>query len=945
MKSFDINGLNNRQKEAVTHDEGPLLIVAGAGTGKTHVITSRILHLLLNKKKHHSSILALTFTEKACEEMTERIDCALPYSYDEIAIQTFHGFCNSILSEEALNIGLDTSYKVLTKIDQWMFIRRHLFEFDLDYYRPLGNPRKFISALASHFSRLKDEDISPAEYINYAKKLPENEEIEISEKKRILELAGAYEIYQNLLLKNNFLDFNDLNYYVLRLFEQCPGILEKYRNTFTNILVDEFQDTNYAQSKIVFMLAEKHQNLTVVADDDQSIYRWRGASMNAINEFEKRFSSVKKIVLNQNYRSTPQILNASYELIQNNNPHRLEHTHKIDKRLLSASTDDAPVSIHYFDNYFYENSFIAEKIIELTRKHNYSLNDFAILVRAHSHAKSIANELKRSKIQFHIRNRESIFALPEIKDLTAVLNFLANQNDSISLFRILTIEQFGIPIETVTKYMNTAKRSNDPLFEILKHGETDKNTKTVVSLLEKLIEFQRKHTVSAVVTRFLQESLYMHFLQKSESHENEEKIVHISDFLRMIGEFEQNHMNNSIYAFLDYLDLLEEADATLESPAGEDHYDMVQILSVHAAKGLEFPFVFIPSVVQTRFPGKNKREPIEIPDGLVKDDLPHEDMHTHEERRLFYVACTRAKKRLFISASAYYEGKKKWKPSKFIEEIKSSNDVEFVDHTKDSRPHDAKIINVVPESNITKKEISFKAFSFSKIDTFQRCPLKFKFRYVFKIPSPDQHAANFGTSIHNTLKEFYANLKNKNEVSPELLKNIYEKNWIPYGYESKAHENARKKRGYEMLKHFYEENESKCIIPKFTEKEFKLKIADYVITGRIDRIDELEDRTYELIDYKTGKLAKAPNLNKNLQLSIYALAGRDALKLPISKLSLYFIENNTKISTGRTDEQLKSAVEEIKSSADQINESNFKATPGFDCQYCEYRRICNKAEI
>lgn len=961
MNAFDTNGLNKEQKEAVLHYGGPLLIIAGAGTGKTHVITSRILHLLLNKKDHHSSVLALTFTEKASEEMIERIDRALPYSYDEIAIKTFHGFCDKILRENGLEIGLDTAYGILTQVDQWMFIKKHLFEFELDYYRPLGNPKQFISALSNHFSRLKDEDISPNEYMEYAKNYldtKEKEDEEISEKKRLLELANAYETYQRLLIENNFLDFNDLNYFVLRLFEKRPKVLQEYQNTFENILVDEFQDTNYAQSKIVFLLAGKHKNITVVGDDDQSIYRWRGASMNTIKEFEKHFSPVKKIVLKENYRSTSPILKASYELIQNNNPHRLEYTHKINKSLISQSDDRTPVSIHQFSHYFYENLFISEKILEFIQDNHekHTFNDFAILVRAHNHAKSIIKELEKKQIPFQVKNRESVFSFSEIKDLIAVISFLANKNDDISLFRILKIKDFDISMEQITEHIQVAKTNNDHLYKIIRNDGTNDKLKKIVNILDNLLEFQKTHSVSAIIAKFLHDSLYVKNLQKEESYENHEKIIHIADFLRTVQEFENDNRNNSIYGFLDYIELLEQAGAPLERSTEEIDSDAVQILSVHSAKGLEFPFVFIPSVVKNRFPGINRKDPIEIPDALVKEELPHENLHLHEERRLFYVACTRAKNRLFITNSTYYEGKRKWKPSQFIHELEESDSVKYTDHTNDAKYSNDNIINDQNSSkvkekplqtniNVQKKNKTFKKLSFSKIDTFNRCPLKFKFKYIYKIPSPESHASNFGTSIHNTLKQFYDHLMKGNEVFLELMQNLYEKNWISQGYESKAHENARKKKGYEILTNYYKENSKNWIVPIFIEKPFNLKIADYTLTGRIDRIDKIEDDTCEIIDYKTGKLKKNINLKKDLQLSIYALAGQNAYNLPISKLSLYYLENNKKVHTERTNEQLDKACAEIQSLANKINEGNYKATPGHDCQYCEYRRICNKAKI
>lgn len=945
----DPSKLNPEQKKAVTHDKGPLLIIAGAGTGKTHVITSRILYLLEEKQASYDSILALTFTEKATQEMIERIDSALPYSYEEIAIHTFHGLCDKILRENGLEIGLDTSYKILTQLDQWMFIKKHLFDFELDYYRPLGSPNKFISAIATHFSRLKDEDISPESYLAYAEKH--------KDESRIPEIAKMYKKYQELLLEENALDFNDLHYLVLRLFEKRPAILKKYQDKFKYILVDEFQDTNFTQIKLVNMLAKGHKNITVVGDDDQSIYRWRGASMTNILHFEKDFPDYTQIVLKNNYRSTTNVLDAAYTLIQNNNPDRLEHTNKIDKKLIGQIGNGENVEVHNFDSFVYEAKFIGDKILNLVKDDNLALKDFAILVRTHKLAKPFIEELKSRDIPYQVRNQESLLSLHEIKDLVALLRFISNPYDNIALVRVLSYEMLAIPMRHIVEFLHEAKKENNPLFKIVHESNNQqtlegidnaqKSISQIVELLDHLISFSKNNSVSQVITEFLNKSRYFHYLQENENAENEAKIINIAEFLQLVKNYESENSDNSVFAFLDYLKLLEEAGARLDSTLGQMGEDAVQILTVHAAKGLEFPVVFIPSAVMHRFPGINKSDPIEIPQELVTDDVPNKDTHRQEERRLFYVACTRAEKRLFMSYSEKYEGNKSWKPSLFIEEItKDDNNVSTFDHTgedhSDIEPVEEKVTDMLqkeaPKHNINK-------LSYSQLGTFETCPLKYQFRYLFSIPSPEAHAANFGSSVHNTLNEFYKNLINGNEVSIELLNELYEKSWIPRGYDNKAHENARKKKGFELLKEFYEKNSNPWVIPFALERPFNLKIGPYTITGRIDRIDQLADGTYEIIDYKTGKLKKGTNLNKDLQLSLYALACRDVYKIPVSKLSLYFLEDNEKQSTQRTDEQLEEAVQEVIKRADTMQVSDFDATPGFPCSYCEYRLICNKAQI
>ena len=913
---------NAEQTKAITYTKGPLLIIAGAGTGKTHVLTSRIVHLLNEKLATPSNILALTFTEKATDEMMDRVDRQLPYSYEEIAIHTFHGFCDKILREKGLEIGLNTSYSILTQIDQWMFIKKHLFELDLDYYRPLGNPNKFISALGTHFSRLKDEDISPEKYYEYAQNH--------ADEKQLLEIALSYKKYQSLLIRENAMDFNDLQYYVLRLFEKRPSVLKYYQEKFTHILVDEFQDTNFAQSKIVNLLASAHKNITVVGDDDQSIYRWRGASMNNINEFRKIFPEAEEVILKENYRSTPEILEVSHTVIQNNNPYRVE------KKLSSQIEKSSPVEVHSFNHYQQETEYIASQIELISQDR--PLNDFAILVRNHALAKPFIEEFKLRAIPFQIRNQQALATLTEIKDMIATLKFLANPHDDLALFRILKMPIYSFEMEDILALINETKLTHKSLYSFVK---TDDKFKNVHNMFADLIAFTKFNNVSRILGEFIKKSKYIQYLQNNQSVENEEKIVSIASFLQLIREYEQSHDDTSITSFLDYLSLLDQAGATLENSITKNVQDAVQILTIHAAKGLEFPVVFIPSLVKQRFPGAHKSDPIEIPDNLVSEQIPEGDAHLREERRLFYVACTRAKNKLFLTYSQFYQGPKKWKASPFVEEARKSDSSVFVEHEATGEKPFKETIQVAVTQKVAPHEP--KNLSYSKLETFSSCPLKYKFRYIYQIPTPSAHAANFGTSIHNTLKDIYQYLSTEKEITLDKCMEFYEKNWIIKGYESSAHLNTRKEKGREIIKNYYEKNSDPWIIPAFIEKDFYLKTDKYTIKGRIDRIDLLEDGTYEVVDYKTGKSKKGSALDKDLQLSLYALACREVYKISVSKLSLYFLEDNDKVSTVRSDAQLEKSRNEIIKKAGILCESTFEATPGFPCEFCEYRLICNKA--
>ena len=960
--------LNQEQRAAVTHGEGPLLIIAGAGTGKTKVLTSRILYLIQEKKVSPKNILALTFTEKATEEMMERIDLNLPLGYEEIWVKTFHGFCDAILKESGLEIGLDMEYKLLDQTEEYLFLKRNLFNLNLDYYRPLGHPGKFIEALLTHFSRLKDEDITPSAYLAYAaqSKLKgekmtfqntEEKKIFEEEAKKMLEVATVYEKYQKLLLENNSLNFGDLHYYLLRLLEKRPSLLKEYQERFTYILVDEYQDTNFAQNKLITLLAQKHRNIMVVGDDDQGIYRWRGATVNNILLFSKNFPEAKKIVLKNNYRSKQAILDFAYKVIINNNPHRLEAQAKIDKRLISMTEKELEkksVEIKNFAHYLEESEFITQQIKSDVEKGNYNYSDFAILLRTNALAKPFAEYFRAYSLPYSVISGQGLLSKEVIKDLVSLIRFLSNLSDDVALFRVLSMPFFDLPMEMILEFLEKARRNNWPLWAIVKL-QTDSPPTLFPDkidhwqkgrlILSDLIDFSKNKSVSQVLGRFIYHHQFLKGFTKEENEANAEAIAYLSAFSEKVSEFEANNPDSSLVAFEEYLELLAEANSNLASIKLDKQENTVKIMTVHAAKGLEFPVVFIPALVNQRFPITNKKEAILVPDELLPETLPGPDCHIEEERRLFYVACTRAKEALYLSFSQYYEGKKKWRKSPFLEEgegkketsetkapsLEQKKDLFFI---KEKESH----LQLFPKIKFTGQE----KFSYSQFETFKTCPLQYKYRYLFKIPTPSPHAANFGSSVHNTLKDFYHLLQEggSEKVSLEILHSLYEKNWIATGYESKAHENTRKKKGWEILTNFYEINSRPFLIPEYLEKNFSLKIGKVMVSGRIDRIDKLKNGTYEVIDYKTGRLKKESDLKKDLQLSLYALVLKELFELSVGPLSLYFLEDNKKISTFRTEQDLKTLKEEIEKIADEIYQSDFSPTPGFHCQFCDYSLIC-----
>ncbi|MBL4694991.1 exodeoxyribonuclease V subunit gamma [Candidatus Gracilibacteria bacterium] len=928
--------LNSSQKQAVEHNKGPLMIVAGAGTGKTKVISERILRLVKDGVKPEE-ILALTFTEKAATEMLDRVESGLELGYEQFFIKTFHGFSDQVLRESGMEIGIDTGYSILSQVDQWFFFKQHLFDFDLKYYLPLGNPNRFIYDLLGYFSKLKDELITPEKFAKYAAGL------EGEEQEKNVELAGAYAKYQDLMMASNNLDFGDLTFYALQLLMKRESVLKEYQKRYKYILVDEFQDTNYAQFKLVMLLAQGHGNVVVVGDDDQSIYKWRGASLSNILNFEEAFPEAKHVVLNENYRSTQMILDASYSLIQKNNPDRLEARIGLDKKLRSNIGGDNPIEIHHFPNFIMECDFVAEKIKKLNSE-GVSYGDMAILVRANNLAHPFIDEFKLNSIPYQVRSPKGLMALDEVKDLIAVMKVLANPYDDVALLRVLKMEVFNVSMEEILEIL--VKKRVDHIIDALRVADegdtfaipgTESGFVSIYNLFKELIEQSKRDTAGMVINSFLEKSGYLQALVKAERFEEMENI---NEFAKQVAKFERDHDDRTVLDFVNYLNLLEESNNVLAAERFRDR-DSVQILTVHGSKGLEFEHVFVVNLVKSRFPMNKRRDSFAVPMELTAEIFPEGDFHIQEERRLFYVAMTRARQGLYLTYSDKYQGNKDWKVSPFVAEVLESGKSMQKDYeeSEDALKRLQKFKE--PEKSIFDlPAFTSKRLSYSQLNTFDTCPLKYSYRYMMKVPVPPAHAANFGSSVHETLNEFYKVLKRGGEVSLQLMRELYDKSWIPYGYESAAHENERKEGGFEVLERFYEDNSKPWIVPAFLERAFNVKVDEYVFSGRIDRIDRLEDGTFEVIDYKTGKLKAASTLKKDLQLSLYALACRDVLGIKVSKLSLYFLEDGEKISTERSDDDIEAMYVAMREKVGIMKCSEFLPTPGFHCSYCDFKLIC-----
>src|SRR3989339_320549 len=976
-----LDGLNAEQHEAVIHNTGPLLIIAGAGTGKTTVITRRIAYLIQQGLAKPEEILALTFTEKAAGEMEDRIGTLLPSGYFDLWVSTFHAFGEHILKDHALDIGLSNDFRLLSDIEQRLLLREHIDEFDLNYYRPKGNPTKFIQALISHFSRLKDEDITPEEYIAYAEKLQldtdsveyqkkktkgmtEKEQAQFDESLRVKEVAYAYKKYQQLLREKNAFDFGDLIIETIHILKERPAILEQYRNQFKYIFVDEFQDTNYAQYDLIKLLAAPRNNLTVVADDDQSIYSFRGASMSNILTFKKDFPKARDISLIQNYRSTQNILDLAYDFIQHNNPNRLEETVSINKHLQSNSAIKKGHIQHIHTQTLEgEAKLVIDTIADLRKQKKItSWNEVAILIRANDQAQTFIPYFERSGIPYQFLASQGLFIKPIILDIISFLKLLDNYHESRALYRVLTFNLWHIPPEEVMLIVSHAHKYTQSLFETCKNirsvqklqKETYKTIESLLVLIGRLSNDCRSKTVGEIVLNFLEESGYLAWITKQDQQHQIEHILYLNQFYKYIQNFERSDQEKTVRNFIYELNMMMDAgEGGALQPDFEEGPESVKILTIHAAKGLEFEYVFVVNLVDKRFPSIGRKETIPIPDVLVKDVVPKGDWHIEEERRLFYVALTRAKSGLFLTSADDYGGARKKKPSRFLIESGFVNTVptptgEVLFQRSTALMHSTQktIIKHVPTM-----------FSFTQLTAFETCPWQYHFSFIVRIPTPGKPNFSFGKTIHNTLYEFVRRIKEEKEMAQgdlfdntqhaatahvsaltlDTLLAIYETKWINEWYPSKKRRDEFYEKGKEMLTNWFQMHHNAWPEILYIEKEFTIKIGQYAIKGAIDRIDKISNGL-EIIDYKTGKVPKNGKKDPT-QLYMYALAVQQILNEQSTQLTYYFIEDNIPVSVQFKQTELDATIEWIEEQIEEIRKGEFIPKPGFHCAHCDYKDI------
>jgi ATP-dependent DNA helicase UvrD/PcrA len=969
--------LNPEQRAAVHHGEGPLVVVAGAGTGKTRVITERIRHLLETRPElSGKEILGLTFTDMAAAEMKHRVVAAArdhstkdAERAEAVTLSTFHSFCNVLLQE------LDPDLKPIEPVDHWILLRRNLPLLRLEHFRRLAEPGQFLGDFVEFFSRCQDELVTPDDYQRYADEQAESfrrvrgamaedeRKFRDEEIAKQLEIARAYRASDLLLRERKLVTFGTQIMDAVQRLKSDKALRETLRARYRYILVDEFQDTNIAQLELLWLLGGERPNLLVVGDHRQAIYRFRGASFGSFTLFLKRFAAGsaeahKDLLrpLTLNYRSAGRILRVAGQVIRHN-----EKPTNIPEYPLTAVRDDGDkVRIVTHPTSEAEAQWVAGEI-ERLRRAGAKWRTFAVLYRSHAHRDKLVEALKARRIPFVIKNL-TILSHRLVRDLVAYLRLINQPSDDVACARVLAMPAWGLdPVDLVRLIERAGKGKGASLWDTMQAAQGELPFSGAGRNLGEVVEFigsLRKKARQLTMTELFDELAEALEISSAVTAEDRKYFDRLAQFVR---EWQPRSETQRLKEFVEYLDYFEQAGGSinLEQESG----DAVQLMTVHASKGLEFDHVYVLRLVQCGFPAGERPRLFEFPRELMREELPQGSFHIQEERRLFYVAVTRARHRLTLSTVE----NRRSKPSVFLDDMLMEAQIKRRDIEQLApAPQEAPAAQVQSEpvlfempdrrarigSRIGEWAATYRPpvldpleISPTAIGTLEFCPQKYLFRNVWGLRGGPAAAMSFGSVMHTTIKYFIGELARGRVLPFDEVARKFELEWTSAGFEDDYQEQEYKKDGLAQLRVFHTRTLAAPPEVIAQEKNFKLPMEDNVVlTGRMDQVNRIGPGEEEIVDYKTGKPREPDKVRKDWQLSAYALAAREVFDWNPAKLTFHFLQSNEPVSATCDDKLLKKLRSEIQEAAADIRAGEFLAKPGFACRTCDYESICPARE-
>ncbi|HUB93346.1 MAG TPA: ATP-dependent DNA helicase [Verrucomicrobiae bacterium] len=929
--------LNAAQQQAITINSGPVLVVAGAGTGKTRVITERIIRLIQDGAAPEN-ILALTFTEKAAGEMRDRVGEASLRAALDTTIATYNSFGNDLLTRYGSEWGLG-ELRLLGDIGQLVFLREHFDEFGLEYFAPISNPDGQLDTLRSYVSQLKQQLVQPDVYLQYAGSLPVADPADALEAQKHRELARFYTTYLRLCRQHQAIDYDDQIFLAIDLLKSRPNILRTLRDQYRYILVDEFQDTNPMQSALVDLLAGTEQNLMVVGDDDQSIYGWRGATLANILDFKKRYPNARDITLIENYRSTQSILDAAYQLIQHNNPERLEVINKLDKRLHAQTSDGPPPIVRHFYTLEAELTWITDDIAERLQ-HGQDPGQIAILARTNPIVERAHQTLELHDIPHIMAGiRNDLYAQPAVRQLIEALKAVSDPLDDLALFHTLSGPLFELSQAELSALTAQARREHVCLASTIEQSDNELFT-TALQSIAKWREQSKELNVGNLAFMLLDESgwkqrLYDQALRAGEAYV---QVQALKKFFDTLKEFEHTAGVASVQSYLVNLPLLQAGGSDFEDASLDISDSLVNILSIHRSKGLEWDTVYVIDCTEGSFPARSHGASLSVPQELrvVKSAA---DERMAEERRLMYVAATRARHELILTYSDRHGSGTHRKPSRFLGEMFDTPATDTFDGEDQTSlelfaPRELPSTIPLPEKML---QDGIYVLTASQIDCWLKCPLDFYYKYVLGMPEPESPVAAYGTAIHSAIERIFEGRRTNTTPSlDELLTQV--QNALPQaGYQSIGIRERAHAQALTSVRVIYDRF-TKDELPVAVEQSFGVLIPNIPlkIIGRMDAVYQHGKGT-EIRDFKTSSSVTTAEKAKDRatssqQLTIYALAWQIMHGELPALLTLDFVETGQVGSIRKTQKSLDTLQAKLTTLIRALQAGEYP--PGKDHSYC-----------
>jgi DNA helicase II / ATP-dependent DNA helicase PcrA len=959
---------DDRQREAIEHVHGPMLVVAGAGTGKTSVLINRIARLVQQGHAKPEEVVALTYTVAAAGEMRDRVTALLG---QPIHSATFHDYCLDLLKRAGKDFG------VLDEKDLWIYLRKRIHELHLEHYVRAANVGQFLNDLLGFLSRCHDELVTPEKYADYVARLERGElpvprvaksKDQLSDAEvigRCQEIARVFATTERWLREDNLGTFGHMITRAREMLASDEQLLaaQRARNRF--ILVDEFQDANFAQISILAALAGTEANVFGVGDPDQAIYRFRGASSAAFHLFRRHFPEAKLVVLGKNRRSTTPILQCAFAVVDKNPPVFAAGDSLAYRRtpLQSAREEDAskegrtlasfPVEAISFAGKEAEAPDVASILEETKRRSRCRWKDFGILYRSHVHRDDVAQQLAERNIPFSIENMD-ISDTPEVRDLFACVAVVVDLGSDASLFRVAALPQFDVdPEQLRTALRAIAKESKDgvmiPLASVLDGVAGGRAVlKSVRQARDEVNQKQSKTRAAlTIIAKQFRLDLNSTVLQAA---------------LKFAGDWEQKATTKTkdLGEWIEYLSYFREAGGVIPMTSTEDT-DAVRLMTAHGAKGLEFSHVFILRATRGSFPASYRETLVEFPRELRDPDSAaasdDKTLYDQEERRLFYVAMTRARDLLRIYGKQGI-GRDKT-PAGLMRELIGNPELQPWLRSRAALPSQPELIEIAaaadpayPEDSRLAAWLALPAIegldarlSATAVETYEMCPLQFKFEREWRLSRQVHAAMQYGAAMHRILLTYYQSVRLGRTKSDDELLQLFRDDLETAGIQDNYQKQLYLKQGLEQLQDFLTGTRS-TPAPEVlhTEEWFDVQIAGTKVAGRIDRMDRTADGSVAIVDYKTGKARSQEDADESLQLSIYAIAAREKWGYRVGALQFHNLEGNVPVFSRRTEFQLEAAREQVLDVARGIAAGNFEAKVGRHCNYCAFRGLCPAQE-